>query len=164
MADIKPDKPLEKSLYNLGSLIEKVSSGAEKEKIKKLEEAKKAVINEVARMENMAPATIGPVIGVMAPQAKQQKQIEKILATGLEDIYLSLTPERQKKFKQVGEETAAKINRLLAKAKVNLGAIIKLIRKWLSLIPGVNKYFLEQEAKIRADEIIRLRKLGDRQN
>lgn len=159
MADIKPDKPIEKFLNNLKleSLKDKIAPGAEKEKIKKLEEARKSVIDEIARTENMAPAAIGPAIGALAPQAKRQKQIETILSSGLEDIYSSLTPARQKIFKQVGEETAAKINKLLAKAKVNLGAIIKLIRKWLKLIPGVNKYFLEQEAKIRADEIIKIK-------
>jgi len=32
-----------------------------------------------------------------------------------------------------------------------------LIKKWLLLIPGVNKYFLEQEAKIKADEIVKMK-------
>lgn len=157
MADIKPDKPLEKFLNNFDNLKEKIKPGAEKERIKRLEEARKSVIDEVVQMENMAPATIGPVAAVLAPQLKQQKQIEKILAQGLEDIYLSLKPERQKKFKQAGEETAVKINKILVKAKINIGAIIKLIKKWLSLIPGVNKYFLEQEAKIRAEEIVKMK-------
>lgn len=160
MADIKPDKSLEKFLHNFDKVKERVGPDTEKERIKKLEEARKSVVDEVAQMENMAPATIGPVAGVMAPQAKRQKQIESILASGLEEIYLSLAPEKRKEFKQVGEITAAKINQLLAKAKVNIGAIIKLIRKWLVLIPGVNKYFLEQEAKIRADEIIKMRNLN----
>jgi len=157
MADLKPGKSIEKPLYNIGGLKERVSPAAEKEKIRKLEEARKSVIEEIAQADNLAPAAIGPVTGVSAPQAKQQKQIETILSKGLEEIYVSLTPEKQKKFRQVGEETAIKINKLLSKAKVNIGAIIKLIRKWLSLIPGVNKYFLEQEAKIRADEIIKLK-------
>lgn len=157
MADIKPDKPLEKFPRNFDNLKEKIKPGAEKERIKKLEEASKSVINEVVQMENMAPATIGPVVGALAPLAKQQKQIENILAKGLEQIYLSLTPAKQKEFKRVGEEIAAKINRILAKAKVNIGAIIKLIRKWLKLIPGVNKYFLEQEAKNRAEGIVKMK-------
>jgi len=50
-----------------------------------------------------------------------------------------------------------KINTLLDKAKINLGKIASLIRKWLSIIPGVNKFFLEQEAKIKADEIMKLK-------
>ena len=160
MADIRSDKPVEKFLHNLHSFKEKVGSGVEKERIRKLEEVRKSVINEVAQLENLAPATIGTVAAVSAPQAKRKKRIESIFASGLKDIYLSLTPERQKKFKRVGEETAVKINRILNKTRVNIGAIIKLIRKWLKLIPGVNKYFLEQEAKIRADEIIKLRNLN----
>ena len=158
MADIKSDKPLEKFLPNFDNLQEKIKPGPEKERIRKLEEVRRSVINEVAQMENMAPATIGPVAAVSAPQHKRQKQVENILAKGLEDIYLNLTPAKQQEFKRVGEETAVKINRILAKAKVNIGAIVRLIRKWLKLIPGVNKYFLEQEAKIRAEEIIKLRK------
>lgn len=160
MADIKPDKPIEKFSSNFDNLKEKIKPGVEKERIRKLEEVRRSVINEVAQMENMAPATIGPVAAVSAPQYKQQKQVENILGKGLEEIYLNLTPEKQKEFKRVGEETAVKISRILNKAKVNIGAIIKLIRKWLSLIPSVNKYFLEQEAKIRAEEIIKMRNLN----
>jgi hypothetical protein len=33
---------------------------------------------------------------------------------------------------------------------------LKLIREWLLIIPGVNKYFLEQEAKIKTDKIQQL--------
>lgn len=164
MAYLKTDKPIEKFFHNLDNLKEKISPGAEKERIKKLEEARKTVIDEIAQAENMAPAAIGPVAHIMAPQAKQQKQIERILSYGLEEIYLNLAPEKKKQFKRAGEETAVKINQLLSKAKINLGAIVKLIIKWLSLIPGLNKYFLEQEAKIKADEIIKLKKLGDGQN
>jgi len=28
---------------------------------------------------------------------------------------------------------------------------------WLKLIPGVNKFFLEQEAKIKTDEVLKLK-------
>jgi len=157
MAIIKPDKLPEKQLSNLEKVIEKIQPGEAKEKTVKLEAARKVMAEEIKQAETMAPVTIGPVGGVTAPQIKQQKQIENILSSGLEEIYLSLTPEKQKKFKRAGEETAIKINKLLLKTKVNLGAIIKLIRKWLALIPGVNKYFLEQEAKIRADEIVKLK-------
>ncbi|OGF24461.1 hypothetical protein A3H09_00900 [Candidatus Falkowbacteria bacterium RIFCSPLOWO2_12_FULL_45_13] len=157
MADIKPDKQLEKPLYNPEGLKERIGPDVEKERVKKIEEARKTVIDEIVQAENAAPGTIGPSVGIAAPQVKQQKQIEKILASGLEEIYLSLTPEKQRQFKKVGEETASKINQLLSKAKVNLGAIVRLIRKWLSLIPGINKFFLEQEAKIKADEIVKIK-------
>lgn len=154
---IKLDRPIEKFLHNLDNLPKKNGPSAEKERIKKLEEARQSVINEIVQLENIAPATIGPVAAVSAPQARQQKKIESILSSGLEEIYLSLAPARKEKFKMVGEETAAKINKILAKTKINISAIIRLIRKWFSLIPGVNKYFLEQEAKIRAEKIVKIK-------
>jgi len=90
-------------------------------------------------------------------EKEEQKKIEKILAAGLEDIYLSLPAVKQKEFKIEGEKTTKEIDILLNKAKINMGKIVALIRKWLSLIPGINKFFLEQEAKIKADEIVKLK-------
>ena len=111
-----------------------------------------------APAEAIKPTAISSAVSIMAPIAKRQREIENILSAGMQDIYLNLTPEKRREFKRTGEETAVKINKLLTKAKINLGEIIKLIKKWLSLIPGINKYFLEQEAKIKADEIIKMRK------
>lgn len=105
-----------------------------------------------------AAAAVRPTASVISAYEAREKQIENFLARGLEDIYLGLPAKKQAEFRRVGEETAQKINKLLEHTKVNLGRIINLIIKWLSIIPGVNKYFLEQEAKIKADEIIKLRK------
>lgn len=89
---------------------------------------------------------------------QRAKQIDDILASGLNEIFLSLSPDKQKELKEKGEETVKKINKVLNKTKVNLGKIVKIIKKWLSIIPGVNRFFLEQEAKIKADKIIKLKK------
>ncbi len=89
-------------------------------------------------------------------QAARQLEIEKILEKDLADIYVSLPPEKQRQFKVVGEQTATAINDLLVKGKLTIRKIVELIRKWLTLIPGVNRFFLEQEAKIKADEIKKL--------
>ena len=35
--------------------------------------------------------------------------------------------------------------------------IFELLLQWLKLLPGVNKFFLEQEAKIKVDQIMSLR-------
>lgn len=93
-------------------------------------------------------------------QRRQQrkKQIEKILQNDLEEVYINLPPNKQKEFRTVGEQTANEINNLLEKAKVKIKKIINLIKKWLSIIPGVNKFFLEQEAKIKTDEILKLKR------
>jgi hypothetical protein len=104
-----------------------------------------------------APVLARPVKSVISEYEEREKQIENFLARDLEEIYLGLPLEKQVEFRKEGEETARKINKLLEKTKINLGKIVNLIRKWLSLIPGVNKFFLEQEAKIKADEIVKLR-------
>jgi len=163
MADIKPAATAEK-LPPLKPLVEskKLKQSLEYfdnvEKAKNFEQARKNVIKEIDQMENAASAgVLGSAAGIMAPTAKRQKQVESVLAKDLTDIYLSLAPEKREEFKKAGEQTADKINKLLSKAKINIGEIIKLIKKWLSLIPGVNKYFLEKEAKIKADELVKLK-------
>ena len=90
-------------------------------------------------------------------QDLRAQEIDKILAEGLNEVFLKMPPEQQKKFKTKGEETVARINQLLGKTKVKVKQIVDLIRRWLKLVPGVNKFFLEQEAKIKADKIMQLK-------
>ena len=91
-------------------------------------------------------------------QARQLKEIDDILSEGLEDVFLALSSEKQANFKQVGEETKVKINILLQKTQIKVEQIVNLIKKWLGIIPSVNYYYLEQEAKIKADKIMKLKK------
>ena len=86
------------------------------------------------------------------------KKIENILEQDLGEIYFKLSPEKQSEFKIKGEQTAKDISLLMKKTKVKVKKIIDLIRDWLKLIPGVNKFFLEQEAKIKADRILEFKK------
>lgn len=84
-------------------------------------------------------------------------QVEGILAEGLEEAYQKLEPHQQLEFKQAGEVAASKIALLLKSAKVRVKEIFSLILRWLKVIPGLNKFFLEQEAKIKADRILALK-------
>jgi hypothetical protein len=86
---------------------------------------------------------------------KRAKEIDQILSRGLEEIYLKMPPAEQSAFRIKGEETVTKINVLLSETKIKVNKIIDLIRDWLKMIPGVNRFFLEQEAKIKADDIIK---------
>ena len=43
--------------------------------------------------------------------------------------------------------------------RVKVKRVLELIYEWLKTIPGVNKFFLEQEAKIKTDEIMELEKV-----
>lgn len=88
-------------------------------------------------------------------------RIEKVMEAGLEDAYKALTPTQKQEFKIKGEQTAWKIRQLLKKTRVKIKEIFKLILEWLKILPGVNKFFLEQEAKIKADKILSLKKTID---
>lgn len=111
---------------------------------KKPEMTEKPVVTPAVRPTPMAVPVKDPEL----------VKIEKVLEEDLEDFYYSLPPNRQAAFKKRGEETALKIRILIHKTKVNIKKIIHLIRQWLKMLPGVNRFFLEQESKIKADKIV----------
>ncbi len=119
---------------------------------------------EVKDNKEIAPAVGLPansVDKIVSHEKKErEKEIEKILEKNLSDIYISLPPNKQQEFKVSGERAAQEINNLLDRAKVKVKQIIAVIKKWLSFLPGVNRFFIEQEAKIKADEIMRLKEDG----
>ena len=105
------------------------------------------------------PATyeVPPLATVPAmPLDRQQmyRAVEDILADGLAESYNTMPPDLQYRFKIKGEETTGLIVKLLAKPKVKVRKIINLIIEWLKLIPGVNRFFLEQTAKIKTDQVL----------
>jgi hypothetical protein len=84
-------------------------------------------------------------------------RIEKVMEDGLGDAFLALTPIQKQEFKIKGEETAWQIRQLMKKTHIKIKEIFRLIYEWLKILPGINKFFLEQEAKIKADKIISLK-------
>jgi len=99
------------------------------------------------------------------PQVRDQvsMEIEKVMEEGLEDAFKELTPVQQQEFKLKGEETAFKVRDMLKSGHVKVKKIFRLILEWLRLLPGINRFFLEQEAKIKTDKIITLsRSRGNR--
>jgi len=94
------------------------------------------------------------------PSLELQHRIESVLAEDLDQVYKELTLDQQAKFKILGEATSKRIVILLQQTKIKFNEIMKLIRQWLVTLPGINKYFLEQEAKIKADKIIKFRSGG----
>ncbi|PIT87434.1 MAG: hypothetical protein COU31_02965 [Candidatus Magasanikbacteria bacterium CG10_big_fil_rev_8_21_14_0_10_40_10] len=84
-------------------------------------------------------------------------KIEKILEEGLNDSFQQLSPIAKQEFKIKGEEIALKIRDLLRSTHIKAKKILKLILEWLRFLPGINRFFIEQEAKIKADRIINLK-------
>jgi hypothetical protein len=85
------------------------------------------------------------------------KNIESTMSEGLEDAYKGMDPALQQHFKQTGEDTANAISKLLQQSKIQVKKIVTLLLRWLRLIPQVNPYYLEQQAKIKADAIVALK-------
>ena len=111
--------------------------------------------------EQANPVQATQVASVSLAVNKQQQAVEKVMSTGLEKFYLAMDPVKQQQFRQAGESTARQVAELLSQSKIKVDKIINLIKAWLRLIPGVNKFFLEQEAKIKTDAILQLKKGGE---
>ena len=81
-------------------------------------------------------------------------EVEHILEDGIGSFYEALPEEAKPIFKTKGEETANEIAEMVRSMHAKVKRIVFLITEWLKTIPGVNTYFLEQEAKIKADRIM----------
>lgn len=97
------------------------------------------------------PAPLSPAA------APLQQHVEEIMSDGLADTYAKLDPTTQQEFRTAGEVTASKISDILQSGKVQVKKIVDLLVAWLRIIPGVNHFFLEQEAKIKADKLLALK-------
>jgi len=85
-------------------------------------------------------------------------RVEDILADGLGDVYQSMDMTLRQRFKAKGEDVALKIEAIIVQGKATVKKILHWIKEWLKMIPCINKFFLEQEAKIKTDTIVSLMK------
>lgn len=134
----------------------------EEEKTREQKEGEEQQISEQANNKSgekpkLAPAKVKrhykpiPVV-----QDETVLKIEKILESGLGDQFAKLSPIAKQEFKIKGEETAIKIKDLMQSTHIKIKKILYLIIEWLKILPGVNKFFLEQEAKIKTDLLVEL--------
>lgn len=82
-------------------------------------------------------------------------EIESVLAEGMESFFLGLSPQKQMEFKIEGEKAARSIQQAVHTRTTRIKDIVRLIINWLKSLPGINRFFLEQEAKIKADKIMK---------
>lgn len=111
--------------------------------------------------EKIVPPTSDAGIGapgIDVSKTPLHQNIEAVLEDGLSNLYFSLSLEKQQEFKTEGEKTTKKIITLIKTAKITFRKVFNLIKKWLRIIPGLNRFFVEQEAKIKADRILEIEK------
>lgn len=142
----------------LESLLERGPEGsAEGERIQEgpseISEVASSVISEAAELaQEIAPTQ--SIVYAAVPKDPLVAEVEAILEEDLTDAFLQLDPQAKQVFIQKGEEVAVEIGGLLGNAKKFADKIFGLIRDWLGLLPGVNRFFLEQEAKIKTDKLV----------
>lgn len=83
-------------------------------------------------------------------------EVEKILEDGMGLYYQAMPDQAKIEFRKKGEAVALEISEMVRTLHVKFKKLIHLISDWLKTIPGVNRFFLEQEAKIKADRIMQL--------
>ena len=115
-----------------------------------LDEAIDGLRSKLRRPKKQKPTTI--------PQIRDEVtvKVEKIMEEGMADAFKELNPIERQEFKIKGEETALQIRELLKATHIKIKKIFRLLFEWLKMLPGINRFYLEQEAKIKADKIISL--------
>ncbi len=104
-------------------------------------------------LRDVALAKAAPVVPPRPLKDPVYIEVEQVLSDGLLEYYRAMNPKVQQLFKSRGEELAQALTEMVQGAHVQISKVVELIRRWLLLIPGVSRFFLEQEAKIRADRI-----------
>ncbi len=108
-----------------------------------------------------APQAVAPAPAEQIPDKDEDiVMIENILSENISEIYKELSEAQKRAFRQKGEEVSLKIKGLLKKARVATHEILNIIKEWLRLLPGISNYFLEQEAKIKTDKILQMKREG----
>lgn len=118
-----------------------------------------------AEEEKFVSAASQPAVPAPAEQPALDRDeelimIENILSENILEIYKELNEAQKRVFRQKGEEAAMKIKGLLKKARVAAHEILKIIKEWLQTLPRISHYFLEQEAKIKTDKILQMKREG----
>lgn len=140
---------------------------AEREALKEMEAAAQETekdnfletAQEAAPTSTGTPATQAALAQEAAPPVEKDpvtQEVEKILEDGLGDYIPDMPDEAREKFIKKGGEVAGEVSGMVRSMNVKVKRVLDLIKDWLLTIPGVNRYFVEQEAKIKTDRIVDL--------
>jgi hypothetical protein len=139
---------------------------SEKEQIEgetDIEKELKSLENEISASEKLSqsvntslPNTANTPVKTAVIKTATRKSIEGILSEDMKELFQNMDAAHKAEFKKQAEETASALEILIATAKATARKVVKLISNWLKLIPGINQFFLEQEAKIKTDTLMEL--------
>lgn len=122
------------------------------------EEISRPAMEKEAAVAPPVSRIVTPPLSLSPEKPPIVRDIDAVLEEGLAELFVKMPPALQSEFKHKGEETTSKIAAILLKGKDVAKKVFEAIVEWLKLIPGVNKFFLEQEAKIKTDKILHIKK------
>ena len=111
---------------------------------------------ELEALKEAPSAQVAAAPSAVAGKDEVIIEVENILEEGLGEFYTSLPEDARPLFKKKGEEVSLEIAEMVRTFRFRVGRAFELITDWLKTIPGVNRFFLEQEAKIKTDRLVQL--------
>lgn len=162
MAEIKPNKeaPIGPEKLEIRPEVEEIIKPEIKPEIEEKEKppisAKEKAEVPSGRPYVHIPFKKGKKEEPLLEKSETIQEIESILSENLEPYYQNLPEAVKEQFKKKGEETAVKIEKIISQTKIAVKKILNLIVNWLKIIPGISRFFLEQESKIKTDKILKL--------
>ncbi|PIR66786.1 MAG: hypothetical protein COU51_02110 [Parcubacteria group bacterium CG10_big_fil_rev_8_21_14_0_10_36_14] len=123
----------------------------------------KKLESEAETLKETKKLNAGSPVGVVQDEILHDEELIEIKGILSEDIlglFKQMSSLRQQVFRRRGEDIAIKIKLTMQKTRVKASDIFELIKNWLKMIPRLSLYFLEQEAKIKTDKILGLKKDG----
>lgn len=100
------------------------------------------------------PVTVAPPVTIVPIKDEVTVRVETVLEQDLKEAYARMSPADRRRFKAEGERVSREIVSMISRLKVHLSKVLKLLMGWLKLIPGANRFFVVQEAKLKADRIL----------
>lgn len=129
-------------------------------KMPEIKEEKGAIAQIKGKISKILPITQEEKEEALTTKDEELIMIENILSKDTEKYYNQLAIFKQKEFQKKGEEIALKIKKILRQTKVRANEIFELVKNWLKILPKISTYFLDQEAKIKTDEILQMKREG----
>lgn len=108
--------------------------------------------------QNQAAAVPAPAV-IAVPPDKIAEDVQKILEDGLEEAIVTMPEDAKQRFLQKGKEIGTIVSDMVRHYKVEVKRVLSMLKEWLTAIPGINKFFLEKEAKIKTDRILELERV-----
>lgn len=125
-------------------------------------EVKQVSAEQMQQVQEVASQAVGAVPQIKPQKSEMLERIEDVMEEDLGKVYKDLPADVKEKFKHQGEATAEDIEGMLHHSKVKSKSIFRLLFSWLKIIPGINRYFLQQEAKLKTDEIMDIKEEFDK--